>query len=104
MHYFSPSEIQNENTAENILKKWILRFIQSAQILLPSTAEGSGVWENKDQVISNQNAPIYLWTISPYDIPVQWYHQASLSLFGQNGWMLAEFFFCVFTDWNEVLI
>ena len=74
MRYFSPSEIQNENTAENILKKWILRFIQSAQILLPSTAEGSGVWENKDQVSSNQNAPIYLWTISPYDIPVQWYH------------------------------
>ena len=45
-----------------------------AQILLPSTTEGSGVWENKDQVSSNQNAPIYLWTISPYDIPVQWYH------------------------------
>ena len=24
------------------------------------------------------------------------------SLFGQDGWILAKFFFCVFMDWDEV--
>ena len=32
-----------------ILRKRIHRFIQSTQILLPSTAQGSEVWENTDQ-------------------------------------------------------
>ena len=53
-----------------ILRKLIHRFIQSAQILLPSTAQGSEVWENTDQVNTNQNARIYLRTTLPYDIPV----------------------------------
>ena len=53
-----------------ILRKRIHRFIQSAQILLPSTAQGSEVWENTDQVNTNQNARIYLRTTLPYDIPV----------------------------------
>ena len=53
-----------------ILRKWIHRFIQSTQILLPSTAQGSEVWENTDQVNTNQNARIYLRTTLPYDIPV----------------------------------
>ena len=26
------------------------------------------------------------------------------SLFGQNGWILAKFFFCVFMDWEEVKV
>ena len=48
-----------------ILRRRIHRFIQSTQILLPSTAQGSEVWEN-----TNQNARIYLRTTLPYDIPV----------------------------------
>ena len=53
-----------------ILRKGIHRFIQSAQILLPSTAQGNEVWKNTDQVNTNQNARIYLRTTLPYDIPV----------------------------------
>ena len=53
-----------------ILRKGIRRFIQSAQILLPSTAQGSEAWENTDQVNTNQNARIYLRTTLRYDIPV----------------------------------
>ena len=84
-----------------ILRKGIHRFIQSAQILLPSTAQGNEVWENTDQVNTNQNARIYLRTTLPYDIPVQWY-QYMICVIDQTcsakmtGYWPSSFFFSRF--------
>ena len=80
-----------------ILRKRIHRFIQSTQILLPSTAQGSEVWENTDQVnTQSQRSDLSL------DYLAIWYSSIVVpiydvrywpSLFGLDGWILAEFFY-----------
>jgi len=42
---------------------------------------------------------IMLWCFIPYNKSLIW-----PSLFGQNGWILASFFFCVFMDLYFILV
>ena len=92
-----------------ILRKWIHIFIQSARILLPSTAQGSEVWENTDQINTNDNARIYLWTTVPCHMIFQYS--------GTNIWCalltklvqprrleIGRVLLYVYADWNEVLV
>ena len=67
MRYFNPRQIHHENMAQIYFTE-MNTYIYSKRA--NCTAQGSEVWENTDQVNTNDNARIYLWTTLPYDIPV----------------------------------